>query len=97
MTLDFKSKKMQYFYERYQAALDRGDYTLHSVYKNPSENKQDAWLEVLKIYQNLDGHGLAVISHSAQYFTAAFMFEENHKKFFLVETPFGQYISEVKE
>lgn len=95
MTVDFKTKKMQHFYERYKAALDRGDFSINNVYKDPSDNKIKAWQDVCKICTNLVGTGLAVISYTAQYFTAAFMFKEDGKKFFLVETAFGQYISEV--
>lgn len=97
MTIDFNSKKMQHFYTKYKAALDRGDWSIENVYKDPSDNKIKAWQDVCKICTNLGGTGLAVISHTVQYFTAAFMFKEDGRKFFLVETAFGQYISEVPD
>lgn len=97
MQMNFKTKKMQHFYEKYKAALEHGDWSIENVYKDPSTKKIEAWQEVCRIYTNLGGRKLAVISHTAQYFTAAFMFEEDGKNFFLVETPFGQYISEVQD
>lgn len=97
MEMKFNTEKIQYFYRKYKAAIDRGDFSIESVYKNPSDKKIKAWQYILRIYNDLGGRDLAVISHSVCYFTAAFKFRENNKEFFLVDTPFSQYISEIKE
>lgn len=97
MKMKFNTKKMQYFYSKYKAAINRGDFSIENIYKNPSDKKIKVWQHILRIYNDLGGRDLAIISHSIYYFSAAFKFRENNKEFFLVVTPFSQYISEINE
>lgn len=97
MEMKFNTEKMQYFYRKYKAAINRGEFSIENVYKNPSDEKIKAWQHILQICNDLGGRDLVVISHSVHYFSAAFKFRENNKEFFLVYTPFSQYISEIKE
>lgn len=97
MEMKFNTEKMQYFYRKYKAAINRGDFSIENIYKNPSDEKIKIWQHILQICYDLGGRDLAIISHSVYYFSAAFKFRENNKEFFLVYTPFSQYISEIKE
>lgn len=95
--MNFETLKMQRWYNMYQFALKHGYYSLELVYKNPSARKQEEWQHICKIFTDLNGHGLAVISYNSFFFAAAFIFRENGKKYFVVETHTEQYISEMKE
>ncbi len=98
MEMKFNTKKIQYFYNRYKAALYSADGSIWTVYKKPSLRKRKVWLDILDEYKRLNGHGLAVISHCAAFFTAAFIYyTEDNRRFFVVITKENRYISEIKE
>lgn len=97
MFINFKTKKMQHFWNSYKSALRHHIATLQDVYKKPSAKKIKTYDYCCKIFNNLNGRDFAIISSSISYFTAAFTYIEDGKKWFLVETPTNQYISEIKE
>ena len=97
MLIDFKTKKMQHFWNNYKYALRHGIATLQDVYKNPSAKKIKAYEQCVKIFYDLNGRDFAIISSNRNIFTVAFIYREDGKKWFLVETPTDQYISEIKE
>lgn len=97
MLINFKTKKMQRFWNRYRDALWHHIATLQDVYKNPSAKKIKAYEQCVKIFNNLNGRDFAIISSNRFSFTVAFIYIEDGKEWFLVETPTDQYISEIKE
>lgn len=97
MLINFKTKKMQHFWNSYKSALKHHLATLQDVYKNPSDKKIKAYEQCVKIFNNLNGRDFAIISSNRSVFTVAFIYTEDGKEWFLVETPTDQYISEIKE
>lgn len=97
MFINFKTEKMQHFWNNYKSALRHHLATLQDVYKNPSDKKIKAYEQCVKIFNNLNGRDFAIISSSRSVFTVAFIYIEDGKEWFLVETPTNQYISEIKE
>lgn len=97
MLINFKTKKMQHFWNRYRDALMHGITTLQDVYNKPSAKKINAYEQCVRTFNNLDGRDFAIISSNRSVFTVAFIYREDGKEWFLVETPTDQYISEIKE
>lgn len=97
MLINFKTKKMQHFWNSYKSALKQHLATLQDVYKNPSAKKIKAYEQCVKIFYDLNGRDFAIISSNKFSFTVAFIYIEDGKEWFLVETPTDQYISEIKE
>ena len=97
MLINFKTKKMQHFWNSYKSALRHYLTTLQDVYKKPSAKKIKAYEQCVRIFHDLNGRDFAIISSSSSVFTVAFIYTEDGKEWFLVETPKNQYISEIKE
>ena len=97
MFIDFKTKKMQHFWNSYKSALRHHLATLQDVYNKPSAKKIKAYMQCVKIVNDLRGRDFAIISSNRSVFTVAFIYIEDGKEWFLVETPTNQYISEIKE
>lgn len=97
MFINFKTKKMQYFWNNYKYALRQHLATLQDVYKKPSAKKINAYEQCVRTFNNLNGRDFAIISSNTFSFTVAFTYIEDGKEWFLVETPTNQYISEIKE
>lgn len=97
MLINFKTKKMQHFWNNYKSALRHGIATLQDVYNKPSAKKIKAYEQCVKIFYDLNGRDFAIISSSRSVFTVAFTYIEDGKEWFLVETPTNQYISDIKE
>lgn len=97
MLINFKTKKMQYFWNSYKSALSHHLATLQDVYKNPSAKKINAYEQSVRTFHDLNGRDFAIISSNRNIFTVAFIYREDSKEWFLVETPTNQYISEIKE
>lgn len=95
--INFRTKKIQHFWNRYEFALRHNITTLHNVYKNPSAKKLEAYNSCRKTFSNLNGRDFVIISSNNFSFTVAFIYREDGRKWFLVETRSGQYISEIKE
>ena len=97
MFINFKTKKMQRFWNSYKFALRHNIATLQDVYKKPSAKKINAYELWVSIFHDLNGRDFAIISSNSFSFTVAFIYIEDGKEWFLVETPTNQYISEIKE
>lgn len=97
MLINFKTKKMQHFWNSYKSALSHHIATLQDVYKNPSAKKIKAYEQCVRIFNDLSGRDFAIISSNRNVFTVAFIYIEDGKEWFLVETPTNQYTSEIKE
>lgn len=97
MLIDFKTKKIQHFWNNYKSALKHHLVTLQDVYKKPSDKKLKAYVQCVKTFNDLRGRDFAIISSNKNVFTVAFIYIEDGKEWFLVETATDQYISEIKE
>lgn len=97
MLIGFKTKKMQRFWDSYKFALRHNIATLQDIYKKPSAKKIKAYEQCVRTFHDLDGRDFAIISSNRNVFTVAFIYREDGKEWFLVETPTDQYISEIKE
>ena len=97
MLIGFKTKKMQHFWNNYKSALRYHLATLQDVYNKPSAKKIKAYEQCVRTFHNLNGRDFAIISSNRNVFTVAFIYIEDGKEWFLVETPTDQYISEIKE
>lgn len=62
-------------------------YSLFNAYASPSYNKVKAWERCKEICNNLNGHGLKVVSKNTFVFTAGFTFEKDGKKYYCHITP----------
>lgn len=97
MLIGFKTKKMQCFWNRYKSALSHHLATLQDVYNKHSAKKIKAYEQCARIFHDLNGRDFAIISSNKSSFTVAFIYIEDGKEWFLVETPTDQYISEIEE
>lgn len=98
MLINFKTKKMQHFWNNYKSALRRDIATLQDVYKNPSARKIKVYEQCVRTFHDLNGRDFAIISSNRSVFTVAFIYREDGKEWFLVKTSADQYIiSEIKE
>ena len=97
MLINFKTEKMQRFWNRYKSALSHDITILEDIYKKPSAKKIKAYEQCVRTFHDLSGRDFAIISSNRYVFTVAFIYIEDGKEWFLVETPTGQYISEIKE
>ena len=97
MFIDFKTKKMQHFWNNYKSALRHHLTILEDIYNKPSAKKIKAYEQCVKMFHDLNGRDFAIISSNRNTFTVAFIYTEDNKEWFLVETPTNQYISEIKE
>ena len=97
MFINFKTKKMQYYWNSYKFALRHGITTLQDVYKNPSAKKINNYKQCVRTLYDINGRDFAIISSNNYSFTIAFTFGGDGKKWFLVKTKTNQYISEIKE
>lgn len=97
MLIGFKTKKMQLFWNRYKSALSHHITILEDIYNKPSAKKIKAYEQCVRTFHDLSGRDFAIISSSKFSFTVAFIYIEDGKEWFLVETPTDQYISEIEE
>lgn len=97
MLIDFKTKKMQHFWNSHKSALRHHLTKLEDIYNKPSAKKIKAYEQCVRTFNNLRGRDFAIISSNRYVFTVAFIYIEDGKEWFLVETPTNQYISEIKE
>ena len=97
MLINFKTKKMQRFWNSYKYALSHHLATLQDVYNKPSAKKIKAYEQCVRTFHDLNGRDFAIISSNRNVFTVAFIYIEDGKEWFLVETSTDQYISEIKE
>lgn len=97
MLINFKTKKMQHFWNSYKSALRHHLTILEDIYNKPSAKKIKAYEQCVRIFHDLNGRDFAIISSNRNAFTVAFIYIEDGKEWFLVETPTNQYISEIKE
>lgn len=97
MLINFKTEKMQRFWNRYKFALRHHITTLQDVYKKPSAKKIKAYEQCVRTFHDLNGRDFAIILNNSFLFSTAFIYIEDGKEWFLVETPTNQYISEIKE
>lgn len=97
MFINFKTKKMQHFWNNYKSALSYHLATLQDVYNKPSAKKIKVYEQCVRIFHGLNGRDFAIISSNKHSFTVAFIYRKYDKEWFLVETLTGQYISEIKE
>ena len=97
MLIGFKTKKMQYFWNRYKSALRHHITILEDIYNKPSVKKIKAYEQCVRVFHDLNGRDFAIISSNRNVFTVAFIYIEDGKEWFLVETSTDQYISEIKE
>lgn len=97
MFIDFKTKKIQHFWNSYKFALKHHLTTLEDIYNEYSAKKLKAYRQCVKTFNDLRGRDFAIISSNRYVFTVAFIYIEDGKEWFLVETPTDQYISEIKE
>lgn len=68
-------KRNAYVEFAHSCALSRGDFTLENVYETTySYAKQKAYEYCKNLFNSLEGHGFAIISHNTFIFTAGFYF-----------------------
>lgn len=97
MLINFKTKKMQRFWNKYKSALRHHLTILEDIYNKPSAKKIKAYEQCVRTFHDLNGRDFAIISSNRNIFTVAFIYREDGKEWFLVETPTDQYISEIEE
>lgn len=82
-----KSKVREYW-ERYVFNVGcHGIRQLNDVYGKASYAKQEAWNQIAKECADNNGFKLSVITYSATYFTAGYMYKDGDKLTFCVHTP----------
>ena len=62
------------------------DYNLDNVYKSYSRNKSLAWDYCKNLMEKYNGHGLKVISHNLNMFTAGFIYESGDDEYLMYIT-----------
>ena len=83
-----QNSKVREYWERYvfNVGCD-GPRQLYAVYNKCSYAKQEAWNQIAKECADSKGFKLSVITYSAQYFTAGYMYKDGDKLMFRVHTP----------
>lgn len=83
-----QKSKVREYWERYVFNVGcHGSRQLHDVYNKCSDVKQEAWDQIAKECADRKGFKLSVITYSAQYFTAGYMYKDGDKLMFRVHTP----------
>lgn len=62
------------------------DFSLDSVYKTYSMDKSLAWDYCKNLMEKYNGHGLKVISHNLNMFTAGFIYESGDDEYLMYIT-----------
>ena len=62
------------------------DFSLDSVYKTYSMDKSLAWDYCKNLMEKYNGHGLKVISHNINMFTAGFIYESGDDEYLMYIT-----------
>lgn len=62
--------------ERYFRAQQRRE-DLYDAYRAPSRFKADAWRDIERNKEELNGHGLYVVGHNTTTFSCAFWYKDN--------------------
>ena len=82
-----EKSRIREYWERYVFNVGCHDVRhLCDVYGKWSAAKQKAWNQIAKECTDRNGFKLSVITYSAQYFTAGYMYKDGDKLMFMVHT-----------